>query len=293
MCIEVLDSRWAAAKLCIVYKMDRSWMGGGPTKRGTHRSKSTSQCMQTTVLAWPPPDGMWITRRIRVSSSAPSRNSAWPCTLGGPQARKNKGCLFPVCHRRPKNTHPNSLTFAHTLTLAHTHPRPHTRPYPHAHTSPTCPGIHTSTHHFSIAKEGEEMRLLSKSHVQPSGACLKCRRHWVRVHVHAHTNDVCSTVYMCSHTYLCPFSQKSLRTHAYTDAPSLTSHILTHQRHTIAVEPSCEERQVDSLHHEKLSTHFFSLEFSCYLHIRYYSLVWPWHSLTPTTFCLVAIFQVE
>jgi len=74
MCIEVLDSRWTAAKPSLLYKMDGVMNGRKANERGGTQTEFFKSMYQTTALLSTLPTGTWITRSL--SSSIPSRNSA-------------------------------------------------------------------------------------------------------------------------------------------------------------------------------------------------------------------------
>jgi len=95
---------------------------------------------------------------------------------------------------------------------------------------------------------------------------------WVRVHVHTHMYVL---EWICFHT----------RIHTRTVSD------VTHKRHMIALDPSPEKREVDSLHDETMVNAFVEFRISC-SRVCYYSLGLPCHSL-PLRLFVLSIFSVD
>jgi len=79
----------------------------------------------------------------------------------GDKRGKTEAVFFP-CAADVQHTHSktHTLAYSHILTFARTRIRSNVRPHSHTDTQLTCPTPRTSTHHFSVVKEGKKMHLL-------------------------------------------------------------------------------------------------------------------------------------
>jgi len=141
MCIEVLDSRWTAAKPSFLYKMDSIMNGRKANERGgTQMEFFKSMCAD---------DGAFVnTSRWDVDHSLPLiintlKELSLTMHVGrGDKRGKTEAVFFP-CAAHVRHTHTQKLTLSHTHTSSHSHAHVHAQMYAHTHThTPTQPAPH-------------------------------------------------------------------------------------------------------------------------------------------------------
>jgi len=177
MCIEVLDSRWTAAKPSFLYKMDGVMNGRKANERGGTQMEFFKSMYAN--------DGAFVnTSRWDVDHSLPLifntlKEFSLTMHVGrGDKRGKTEAVFFP-CAADVRHTHTQKLTLSHTHTHSHSHAHAHAQMYAHTHThTPNQPTPHLAPAPTTSLSRKKAKKCISCSSLTalPSGACSRCQQ---------------------------------------------------------------------------------------------------------------------